>query len=236
MEENERLTKKELKLKKKLESLEKEKEANKQSSVTRTIVILAIIVFILLFAGIAFKKSGQKNLPITNLTSAGWTIGSDSAKINLIEYSDFQCPACRAYEPFVKQALQDLNGAIKFTYKYFPLIQVHKNALISAKAAEAAGRQGKFWEMHDLLFEKQDEWAELSDPTNLFTNYAKSLNLNVNKFEQDLTAKEVEQKVQENLEEAINTGLNSTPSFILNGKIISPPANYQDFKALLEKN
>lgn len=222
-------------MQKKLVALEKKKQTNRQNLTTRVVIISSILAFVLLFAGIALNKNRQKAVPVANLSSSGWTIGSNSARINLVEYSDFECPACRAYQPFVEQALQDLDGKIKFTYKYFPLSQIHKNALLASKAAEAAGKQNKFWQMHKLLFEKQEEWAENNDAIKLFINYAKDINLDINKFQKDTNSQETEQKVQDNLNEALNLGLNSTPSFILNGKILITPAKYQDFKALLEK-
>lgn len=87
--------------------------------------------------------------------------GSREAKAVLIEYSDFQCPACQVYYPVVKQLTEELGNEILVVYRHFPLTTIHPNALPAAKAAEAAGKQGKFWEMHDMLFDKQSEWSAL---------------------------------------------------------------------------
>ena len=107
------------------------------------------------------------------------------AKVVLVEYGDFQCPACGAYEPLVQQLLSKHVSDVQFVFRHFPLTQIHKNALLAAKYAEASGIQGKFWEMHDVLYARQKEWSDSLNAKDLFNGYGKDLGLNVAKLETD---------------------------------------------------
>src|SRR5581483_190972 len=91
--------------------------------------------------------------------NANHKITSTNTKVTIIEFADFQCPACGQAHPALKQILEEYKGKVTFIYRHFPLPQ-HQNAILAAKASEAAGEQGKFWEMHDMLYEKQNEWSE----------------------------------------------------------------------------
>ena len=103
----------------------------------------------------------------------------------LIEYSDFQCPACKAYYPVVSKIADELGTKVQVVYRNYPLSQLHKNARTAASAAEAAGKQGKFWEMHDVLFINQEKWSESKDVKRDFSAYAKAIGLSVEQFTQD---------------------------------------------------
>jgi hypothetical protein len=107
-----------------------------------------------------------------------------SGSVQFVEFGDFQCPACGAAEPNVEQAMKEFNGKVTFYFRNFPLTTLHQNAMTAAQAAEAAGDQGKYWEMHDKLYQTQKEWETLSDPTDKFTEYAKGLGLDGDKFKQ----------------------------------------------------
>jgi len=160
--------------------------------------------------------------------------GSTEASITIVEYSDFQCPACAAYYPIVKQLTSEYGDRVKFVYRHFPLSQIHANAERAAHAAEAAGIQGKFWEMHDMLFENQKVWAESSNPDELFIGYAVSLGIDQGVFEKALDSKEVKEKVTKDYLSGMRARINGTPTFFLNSKQIQNPRNYDEFKALIE--
>lgn len=167
------------------------------------------------------------------LSSADWTQGSSSAPVTLVEYADFQCPACATYSPVIKKILAEEADKIYFGYRYFPLPQ-HANALSSAYAATAAGLQGKFWEMHDLLFTNQTAWQDVADPTSLFVGYATSLSLDKAKFLADMSSDAVKARVAAGRDDATASGLDYTPTLFLNGKRIANPKNYEEFKALID--
>lgn len=156
--------------------------------------------------------------------------GGTLAKNILIEYSDFQCPACALYYPLVKQIAATYGERILIVYRYFPLTTAHANADISARAAEAASRQGKFWEMHNLLFERQKEWSPSPDPTNLFINYVTELGLNKDQFVTDLKTTEVEARVQTDLASGRRANVDATPTFYLNGKKLTNLQAYGDLE------
>lgn len=155
--------------------------------------------------------------------------GPSNAPITLIEYSDFQCPACQTYYYFIKRLLEESTTTIKFAYRHYPLPQ-HSNAMSSALATEAAGLQGKFWEMYDLVFPKHSEWETKSEPTNVFVGYATQIGLDVSKFRSDLNNSELKEKITSQLREGQSIGVNATPSFFVNGKFINNSQSYAQFK------
>ncbi|MFA7252405.1 MAG: thioredoxin domain-containing protein [Candidatus Paceibacterota bacterium] len=144
--------------------------------------------------------------------------GKFGAKVTLVEFADFECPACATVSPYVKKVadLYKDNPDFNFVYRHFPLSQ-HANAVISAEASEAAGAQGKFWEMAEMLYKNQAEWSAVSNPTEIFVGYAKILNLDTTKFKSDLDQHLFLSKVQADLKDAVSLNLRQTPSLFLNG-------------------
>jgi protein-disulfide isomerase len=164
-------------------------------------------------------------------------LGPASASVTLVEYSDFQCPACAEFYSVVKQALAEpqLKDKVRFVYRYFPLTNIHANADLSARAAQAAALQGKFWEMHDKLFEGQKAWADLSDAAarGVFKSYAGELKLDVDRFMSDIDGAPVRDRVREQSAGAEQAGVNSTPTFFVNGTQMPQPKSYDEFKQYL---
>lgn len=196
------------------------------------ILVFSLLVVVLVIIKLADNVTPSKSniVPISD-----HILGNQDAKIILVEYSDFQCPACGAYHPIVKQLNLELAGRIKFVYRHFPLTQIHSNARLAALFSEAAGKQNKFWEMHDVLFENQNKWSDDKDAKDLFIEYARSLNLDIEKFKNDLASDDVKGKVEEDFQSGVKLGVNSTPSFFLNGTKLQNPKNYEAFKKLLEE-
>ncbi len=163
----------------------------------------------------------QEYLKVKNTDHTTW---AKKGKATLIEYSDLQCPACKSFHEIFKKieatnsAYPEITKNIKFVYRHFPLTSIHKNALKAAFAAEAAGEQGKFFEMVDLLFDTQKQWSNLSNPTSHFIDLAKKLNLNIEKFEKDLNSEKVKQKVYSDMQSGEKLRVFATPTFFLNGK------------------
>ncbi len=154
--------------------------------------------------------------------------GNTDAKVVLTEHSDFQCPACGQFFPVIQDLLAEHGDSIAFEYKHFPLISIHPYAVPAAKAAEAAGQQGKFFEMHDKLFENQQIWSVGAAPQAFFNAYAEELGLDVGLFKTHMKSSLINDKIQAEFEEARELGLTSTPSFFLNGKRMSFQT-YEDF-------
>lgn len=160
--------------------------------------------------------------------------GPKDAKVTLVEYADFQCPACAAYHPLVKQLLSEFPKDIYFVYRFFPLTQIHQNALLSSQAGFAANLQGKFWQMHDLLYENQKSWANENNALDIFVNYATKINLDVNKFKKDVNSDTAKKFVNDELSQGIIIGVNSTPTFFINGRKIQNPRSYDEFRKLIQ--
>ncbi len=158
----------------------------------------------------------------------------------LVEYSDFQCPSCKSAHDFLKtieasgSADIDITKKVTFVYRYFPLYQVHDKAYLSAYAAEAAGKQNKFWEMSNLLFDNQQAWSKSNNPQKeYFLNFAKKLKLDVNKFEKDFNSQEVKNRVAQDLNQGQQIRIDSTPTFFLNGQKVDVNS-YDEFKKVLK--
>ena len=156
--------------------------------------------------------------------------GNPEAEISLVKYSDFQCPACAQAYTALKQLEESFGEQFSFEYRHYPLRTIHPNAQLAAQAAEAAGVQGKFWEMHDMLFENQAEWSRSINPKKQFKNYAEDLGLNEDRFEFDLESDEVKAKVNQDADQAALLQLPGTPSFLVNGEV----GTIQEFTALLD--
>lgn len=161
--------------------------------------------------------------------------GSGKKGVTLIEYGDFQCPICKQYYPILKQVKQAYGDDITFQFRNYPLIQIHQHAFEAARAAEAAGNQGKFWEMHDLLYENQDTWANSQSTAPIFESYARQLKLDVEKFKSDMASEQVASVINADVSAAQSIGATGTPTFVLNGKKIdNNPTNVQGFKQLID--
>lgn len=234
--DNKRSSKKELKEQRKIEELRLRQSQQKQNMVKWLVIGALSVLFLAFFTAIIIvaKQNAQK----ISLSTDGWVRGNEAAKVTLVEFGDFQCPACKAYEPIVQQLIADpdLSPKVKLLFKHFPLTSLHKNAMGAAKAAEAAGTQGKFWEYHDLLYQKQEEWAELPavDAEKMFQAYADSLKLDKTRFKLDLTNAVLAEKITKQTNEGDSAGVVGTPSFFINNKKIDPnPQNFDDFKKII---
>ena len=155
--------------------------------------------------------------------------GPADASVTLVEYGDYQCPYCGAAYPVVKEVQKTLGKKLRFVFRNFPLTQAHPYALIAAEAAEAAALQGKFWEMHDLLFEEQ----HLLKPE-IIPIWAERIGLNVEPFGNDIKKDVVEKRIQEDRRSGIRSGVNGTPTFFINGSRYDGPPDYNSLLAALE--
>ena len=139
--------------------------------------------------------------------------GPDSAPVTLVEYGDYECPFCGAAYPIVKTVQRTLGEDLRFVFRNFPLAEAHPHARKAAQAAEAAGAQGKFWEMHDLLYENQQA-LELED----LIGYAKTLGIDTVRFARELEDGTYEKRVRDDFRSGVKSGVNGTPTFFINGE------------------
>ncbi len=207
--------------------------------------IIFWVVFLIVLALIVWGLAVAMSKPVTvggvvtgtaaPVSEIDHVQGSASAPVTLIEYSDFQCPACENFYYSVEKLLQDEpTTTLRFVYRQFPLPQ-HANAIPSATAAEAAGKQGKFWEMYSVIFKNHTDWTELADASPVFAGYAKTIGLDMDKFAADLKVPTLQAKIQADLQSGQVAGINATPTFFINGKAINNPKSYADFKKLIDE-
>lgn len=199
------------------------------------IITLALVVA----ASFIFGKQQPQQTPNSTdkvdeaklLKDAKDTKGDPRAPIRIVEFGDYQCPACGAAYPITKAVVERNSSKIYFVFRNFPL-SVHPNSQISSKAAEAAALQGKFWEMHDILYEKQNEWATSQNPKDLFDQYAKSIGLDQDKFNSDIN--NVTGQVNSDYSLGNDVGVNSTPTFFINGQKYPGVMQDSQFQQLID--
>lgn len=172
---------------------------------------------------------GMKTNPQSIIGSSP-TTGSKTQKVVLVEFSDFQCPYCSKAHETLKQFMATRQNQVTLVYKFLPLTQIHTEAMNSAKAAWAAGQQGKFWEFHDAMFTQQDK---LGEPLYLAT--AKTLNLDLKKFDQDRQGEAASAAIQKDIEMAEKFGVAGTPFLVMNGEPLAGAVQVPELEALLAK-
>lgn len=196
------------------------------------------LIIVLLFGYYFYAMSSAPSDELTEeivITQTDHVRGAKDGKVTLVEFGDFQCPACGAYEPIVRQVLADNKDTLKVVFRHFPLVQIHRNALLAAKASEAASVQGKFWEMHDILFDKQDEWGNAMNARDFILTYATTLGLDTKKFLADLDSKTIEEKIIAEMREGARLGIPGTPTFFLNGKKLENVGDLASFNKAIKE-
>lgn len=189
-------------------------------------IIFAVLV-IALFGGIIYMSkqndtstfNGDANKVITDGPIADQVYGSKDQKVVLIEYGDYQCPACASVHVPLKALTEKYKDKLTFVFRNYPLTNIHPNALAASTAAEAAGLQGKFWEMHDKLYETQDDWKAVATDKReaVFAGYASELGLDAEKFKTDLKSADISAKISRDRSAGGKAGVSSTPTFVLDG-------------------
>ena len=189
-------------------------------------VVIGIIA-VVLFGGAYWYSSTVTEKNNEGVSLQAHIKGNADAPVTLVEYSDFQCPACAAFQPVIEEILATYGDRLRFEYKHFPL-PIHPYAIQAAMAAEAAGQQGKFFEYHDLLFANQQEWSNSSVPNALFRTYAEELGLDMDAFARHSNATMLKNEVRAQMQEGRDMDINSTPTFYLNGERMVIET-YEDF-------
>ncbi|MEA2705275.1 MAG: hypothetical protein QOH22_63 [Gemmatimonadaceae bacterium] len=155
------------------------------------------------------REDGRLTPPVSERDHVA---GPDDAPVTLVEYGDYECPHCGRAHPVIKTVQRELGGQLRFVFRNFPLAEAHPHALLAAQSAEAAGAQGKFWEMHDMIFEHQDAL----EPEDI-VGYANALGLDIARFESELEGGTYVKKVRDDFRSGVKSGVNGTPTFFVNG-------------------
>ncbi len=202
---------------------------SKQFLVVIVVVILGLVGIFALTGNKSSDKSGSQGSS-GNGQPTNHVEGKGTSGVTLVEYGDYQCPYCAQYYPIVKQVQEQFKDEITFQFRNYPLISIHQNAFAAARAAEAADKQGKFWQMHDQLYQNQTQWSESSEPTKLFNQYAKQIGLNTTQFEKDYASSAVNDAINADLAAGRKLDIQGTPTFFLNGKKIETTASVTSFE------
>lgn len=206
----------------------------------KTWIIFIIVVVAILGGLIWYSQATNPSVNVSNVDAtkiqpadkkdgniADHVFGNPDQKVTIIEYGDFECPYCGEAYPQLKQIMQTYQSTVTFIFRNFPLSSIHPNALAAATVAEAAGLQGKYWQMHNLLYSDQNQWVNLTGQarTNAFTSLAESLGLNMTKFNNDLNSQAITQKIDFDMALGNKMKVNATPSIFVDGTLIPDNVN-----------
>lgn len=190
-----------------------------------------VTTILLLVAGLMLSDAVTKKAAAQSSSAES----GEQPTITITEYSDYQCPACGYFHPIVKKLKDKYGDQIEMNYKFYPL-NSHRYAALAARAAQAAKNQGKFLEMHDLLFQNQQQWSQSTNPGPTFVNYARELNLDIEQFRNELNSRETQEAVMKEKQEGRRAGVSATPTFIIEGEQISSlPKNFAEFDQLVQQ-
>lgn len=208
------------------------------STESKFLIGIGIVTLMIIGIGVVFfsqqkpKVKGVQTDQNLILADARNTIGAGDAPVKIVEFGDFQCPACATAQPIVKTILETNKDKVYFVFRHYPL-PTHKNAMVAAKAAEAAGGQDKFFEMHDILYERQKEWENTRNPKEIFERYALEIRLDVNKFREDFD-KGIE-NINKDYALGNQVGVDSTPTFFINGQKYPGVVSQGQFQQLIDR-
>jgi protein-disulfide isomerase len=182
-------------------------------------VIIAAVLVAAVGGGFMMFRSAQPQSPTTP-TPAGGSVATSKGVVTIDEYGDYQCPPCGALHPIIKTLKGEYGDRIQFAFHHFPLTQLHSHALEASSAAAAAGLQGKFWEMHNLLYEKQSEWSEVGDFRPIVLEFARKIGLDLPRFTRDIDGIQVVTVISEDMQRGALLGVSGTPTVFINGQLI----------------
>jgi len=165
----------------------------------------------------------------TQIEEDDWILGNEAAPVTLLEYGDFECPYCGMARPVLEGLVAEYPEDIRLVFRHFPISTTHPHARIAAESAEAAGAQGQFWEMHDMLFTHQDQ-LEFED----LRRYAHALGLDVKRFDREMMDRVYEPEVRRDFRRGIQDGVNGTPSIFINGLRYDGPRDRRSILAAIE--
>jgi protein-disulfide isomerase len=200
---------------------------------------LAVLIIVIAGGIWMFTQNASDTNAATpgTLSAAGnsaseWGLGNPDAALRIDEFGDYQCGACAFYHPIIKEVLEEFGDEIYFVWNHFPLINAHQFAVLAASATEAAGRQGQFWEMHDLIMRNQQAWAR-GMASSAFLSYARQLGLDDEQFLKDVRDEEILNKIEDQYNQGRALSIRAVPSFFFNGVYTEVPGSAAGFKAVI---
>lgn len=198
------------------------------------VLVIILIIWGLIAANNKAKREEAGLLLPDQVVATDHIWGNENAPVTIVEYSDFQCPACKSYHYMIDKLMGEMGSTtVRLVYRHFPLSQ-HANAVPAAKASEAAGAQGKFFEMYEILFDRQSDWENSSDAKSIFVSYAEELKLDKDKFLTDFDLKDFEDVINKDYKSGVKANVTYTPTLFVNGKKIENPQSYDELKKIVD--
>jgi protein-disulfide isomerase len=214
------------------------------SKAVKALIIIVLAVAVAGGAAVYFSRqpeaaatsTSNASGPALANTGGGHFRGPENAKVTLVEFGDYQCPSCKAYHPIVLEALSRYPQQVRLEFHHYPLVSIHGNSMAASLAVEAAGEQGKYWEMHDLVFEHQDEWAKSPNPETDFVALAQRLGLNQNAFMQAMRSPQIQDRVLQDVVRAQKANVEAVPTFFIDGRRQALPPSINAFVDTIESH
>ncbi|MBE65840.1 MAG: hypothetical protein CMQ30_04135 [Gammaproteobacteria bacterium] len=213
---------------------EKQRAALQREKVGKTIrksVFFIVVPLLIIFSIYVLLNQGT-TYSTTEIAENDHVRESGEKPVSIVVYADFQCPACATEHQTMSQAWPSIRESAQLVFRHFPVTNTHRHAWIASLYAEAAGKQNRFWEMHDYLFATQAIWSNLSEVENEFDSYALELNLDIEQLHLDIASEEVVMKVRNDLRGGTSSGVRGTPAVFVNGRQINNPSRARIIEAV----
>jgi protein-disulfide isomerase len=209
--------------------------------IIKPVIVIILVVAVAAGAAVFLNRQPDETIAATNTKKAVADIkggihfrGPEDAQVTLVEFGDYQCPSCAAYHPFVKEILNRYPKQVRLEFHHFPLISIHPNSMAASKAAEAAGEQGHYWEMHDALFEYQSQWAAAPDPKPIFAALANRIGINGTILVQTMDSPRLQERVLQDVQRGDQVTIQAVPTFFINGQQVHIKLSVEDFVQVIE--
>jgi protein-disulfide isomerase len=200
------------------------------------VIAAILVVFAAIFVSTSKNSTENTGTKSSTVKPTEHVEGNTASGVKLVEYGDFQCPYCEAYYPTVKSVVETYKDRIAFQFRNFPITSAHPNAYAAARASEAASLQGKYWEMHDALYDNGNwqSWTNTTTPNTYFEGYAQQLGLDVNKFKTDYASSAVNDLINADMKAGTSLGVSGTPTFFLDGKQVTIANTVEAFAKVID--
>lgn len=208
------------------------------SKATKPLIVIVLAVGVATAAAVFFARRAalvdQSQAEPVSIQGGGHFRGPADAKITLVEFGDYQCPSCGAYFPVVKELLARYPRQLRLEFHHYPLVSIHPNAMVAATAVEAAGEQGKYWEMNDLVMGNQEEWSQSPNPETEFLAYANRIGLDPNAFMQAMRSPAIQDRILQDVVRAREAKVEAVPAFFIDGRLLRVPLSINAFVDVIE--
>ncbi len=200
--------------------------------------VAVMVALVLIFVGFVIfngKQNKRDNGVVSGIQPTEHKSGAGKKNVTLVEYGDFQCPSCSAFFPIIEDVRKKYGDDITFQFRHFPITQIHPNAMSAHRASEASAKQNKFWEMYEILYQRQQSWSSSQNASQIMEDYASELGMNVEQFKNDYKSSEINSLINADSSAGTKLGVEGTPTFLINGeKVKSEPKSVEDFSKLID--